>query len=39
MDDRMHDPLRAKAQVLRDLDTLVVSRLFGNYPWLVDRSG
>ena len=36
MDDRMHDPLRAKAQVLRDLDTLVVSRLFGNGPWLVD---
>jgi hypothetical protein len=25
-----------KAQVLRDLDTLVVSRLFGNGPWLVD---
>src|SRR5262245_6487248 len=36
MDDRMHDALGAKAQVLRDLDTLVVSRLFGNGPWLVD---
>jgi hypothetical protein len=25
-----------KAQVLRDLHTLVVTRLFGNGPWLVD---
>jgi hypothetical protein len=36
MDDTMHDPLRAKAKVLRDLHTIVISRLFGNDPWLVN---
>jgi hypothetical protein len=40
MDDTMHDPLRAKAQVLRDLHTIVVTRLFGNGPCsLIQKPG